>query len=904
MTAAFERLGAKFKARDTKSVGPPFHPLACHLADTAAVALELWDTCLAPATRARLAEGLGLDEPNAGRWTAFLAGLHDLGKASAPFQRKYDEAGFRARLEGTGLVVGNDEDPGHGSVTFAAAGRLLEERGVPRVTARRLATLIGAHHGRFVDPKERGDIGEGRPDIRGAWEAARAELFEALAEVVGIDLGQGPLPTGEMPNAAAMALAGFVSVADWIASIDDRGFFDYAPAISREGYAEYFEKTRKRAKDVLTGLRWGAAGEPPVGGDFEAMFGVQPWPVQEAAVELAASLGEGGLVVVEAPMGEGKTEAAFYLVDRWTAGNSRGFYIALPTMATANQMHGRVEHFLKERFADQLELGGDLNIVLAHGGAALMDLPRWPQQVYDEDTKGRDGAVRAGEWFLRGSKRALLAAYGVGTVDQSLMAVLQVKHVFVRLFALAGKPVVIDEVHAYDTYMTGLLERLLEWLGALDAPVVLLSATLPSNRRRQLPEAYARGRGAPLASEGDTEAVAYPRISWLEGNVARSKPFAAAQRSQRDLAIHRLDGDDTAVRHLLVRELAGGGCAAVICNTVASAQRVYQCLLGDFAEDELGLFHARFLAKDRERIENDCVDRFGKPAKGTKHTACRPHRFVLVATQVVEQSLDLDFDVMVSELAPIDLLLQRSGRLQRHKRYRRYQGPAVLHVRWPEGADDPQFDPPSLHVYDEHVLLRTWHALRERDVIAIPNDVQELVDRVYCDLEAIPEDAAGRLLERWRETWGRLEKKRDDEQSEAKVRRIKQPRGVSLPGELLPQALEEDDPTLHPALQAVTRLTKPSAEIVVLKAGSPLIPVDGTKLTRRDVLALRRCSVSVGHGGVVRTLNNIEPPAAFAGSPLLRRHRLVVLDEGGTAEVGPYLLRYDGELGLRLEARP
>ncbi len=279
--------------------------------------------------------------------------------------------------------------------------------------------------------------------------------------------------------------------------------------------------------------------------------------------------------------------AALHLLEGWAAdGAARGFYLALPTQATANQMHGRVADFLRNAFTAPIAVGEDVNLVLAHGVAWLRDLERLPQGVYDEDGP-RPGAVGAGEWFLS-AKRSLLAPYGVGTIDQALKAVLQVKHVFVRLYGLAGKAVVIHEVHAYDTYMTGLLERLLEWLGALGSPVVLLSATLPTGRRLKLAEAYARGRG-DVATEGEPVATSYPRMTWLEGGKVCADSFEAADRSKRSLKLNKIGDSEDVVRDLLLKELAGGGCAVVICNTVGRAQEMYRALQGPFESEELGL---------------------------------------------------------------------------------------------------------------------------------------------------------------------------------------------------------------------------------------------------------------------------------------------------------------------------
>ena len=183
------------------------------------------------------------------------------------------------------------------------------------------------------------------------------------------------------------------------------------------------------------------------------------------------------MLIVEAPMGEGKTEAAWYAAATWDRRGGQGTYVALPTMATSNQMFERVGKFL------EADSGG--NLMLLHGKAALNDRfekLRYAAEVYDHDDEKNPSAVVAEGWFASNKKHGLLAPYGVGTIDQALLAVLQTKHVFVRLFGLAGKCVILDEVHAYDAYMTTLMERLLRWLAALGCPVVLLARRCPRKR--------------------------------------------------------------------------------------------------------------------------------------------------------------------------------------------------------------------------------------------------------------------------------------------------------------------------------------------------------------------------------------------------------------------------------------
>ena len=892
LSLAARQLAAKFRT-GTGS----FHPLACHMADVAAVALSLWDECLPKGAKREIAVGLALTDREARVWVAFLAGLHDLGKASRPFQKK--DGNHAVRLADSGLGANsNCNDPGHGIVTAAQLPALLERLGVKPPLARRLSTVLGGHHGVF--PLLTSGSGEGRNiaehdrEVRARWDAVRQELFDELARVLEV----GPEPTGALGNAAVMLLGGFVSIADWIGSIEDEGFFEYSPE-GADDLTSYFEHSRAIAQRALKTLHWDAYPGSKRR-TFEEAFKNAPRPLQARAESLRKPGATPPFVVIEAPMGEGKTEAALHVLEGWAAdGAARGFYLALPTQATANQMYGRVEQFLRGAFETEVAAGSDVNVVLAHGGAWLRDdLDHLPAGVFDDNGRAGSGTVGAGEWFLS-RKRTLLAPYGVGTVDQALMAVLQVKHVFVRLFGLAGKAVVIDEVHAYDTYMTGLLERLLEWLGALDSPVIMLSATLPTGRRLRLAEAYRRGQGLD-ANKDEAAPTAYPRITWLEGGNVRAESFAAAERSKRSLKLDRILDSPEAVRDLLRAELENGGCAVVVCNTVARAQEMYRALCAEF-EGEIGLFHARFLAKDRKRIEEQCLAMFGPLDAKDRN---RPTRYVLVATQVVEQSLDVDLDVMVTDFAPVDLLLQRSGRLQRHERPGRTGGPPVLHIRWPgdSGGALPTFDQASTYVYDEHILLRTWHALRQPDEIAIPGTVQELVDGVYREDEGVPEGAGEELAAKWRETWGAMQKKKDRETREARERTVRTPAGsiAEDPSDFQRFCREEDSPELHPALQAMTRLAEPSVDVVILPEDSPLAPKGSQPPNRATVKELMLNSITVSSRMAVPVLFKLAVPPAFAASPALCRHRLLILDGNGEALVDGLRFSYDPIVGLEV----
>ena len=613
-------LWAKSRPSDEKSFA--YHPLLCHMLDTAAVADAMWSEVLTEGARARTAASLQIGLRGAAAWVAFLAGLHDLGKACPAFQGQ--EPAARALLRDAGfwfprLAI---KAP-HGIVTARALQETLPVFGVSRELAGELGTLAGGHHGIFPSATDLQNLPEDASGDTG-WRDARAQLARLLAETLALPRDATP---ERLDKPSAIILAGFISVADWIASNEE--FFPHAakgweaPCIDP---ARYWQQARLNAAHALATLGWIACPHAGSSASFESLFpGRTPRPIQEAAAGLADVSDGPSLVIIEAPMGEGKTEAALLLADRWAASlGRRGCYFALPTQATSNQMFGRVFEFLSGRYASHA-----VNLQLLHGHAALsaefQELLRKgnrlfaPTNICQEDAAGDVASVAAAEWFTH-RKRGLLAPFGVGTIDQVLLAVLQTRHVFVRLFGLAGKTVVIGEVHAYDTYMTTLIERLLEWLASLGASVVLLSATLPDAKRRALLEAYATGAGVGPGQSGAQ--TCYPRISWVAPQGGGVCHVEASSDCSKSVALRWVNGklpegpgEAFALAERLKQALADGGCAAVICNTVGRAQQVYLALKPFFPEAELDLLHSRYLFADRDKREKRCLRRYGPPAE-------------------------------------------------------------------------------------------------------------------------------------------------------------------------------------------------------------------------------------------------------------------------------------------------
>lgn len=593
-------------------------------------------------------------------------------------------------------------------------------------------------------------------------------------------------------------------------------------------------------------------------------------------------------------MGEGKTEAALYLADHLQhQSGAGGFYIGLPTQATSNAMFERVKSFLQKRYPDTI-----VNLTLSHGAAALkedyLETVCRLDQVYDQEGKG----VFASEWHTA-RKRTLLSPYGVGTLDQALMGAVRARHQFVRLFGLAGRTIILDEIHAYDLYTSTLLERFLEWAAVLGSPVIALSATLPAGTRQRLLAAYARGCGQPPP---ELPAAPYPRITALASGAALAQPFAPSEHVRRQLGIRWVQDDQwpAELRQVLSK---GGGCVAVICSTVDRAQQVFKHLQNDFPPEELGLFHGRFLFKDREQIEKECLEKFGK--KGHR----RPSHFVLIATQVIEQSLDVDFDLMISDLAPIDLLLQRSGRLHRHrwdKRPPELSAPYLWIVKPELDAEGRGNFRESSSIYDQHILLRSWLTLRQRQNVQLPEEIDDLIESVY-DLERpTPENLEPVHSKDWNDSLEKYKVEEEDaKRSRANEVKIPLPHADVRPEQFTYLKKEDDESTIA----AVTRLGQPSVVTIFLQQGkSSLVfpgshdPVDlETEPSLPMIRKLLAHSVRIAsRQELVKELLRRENPKTWT-SALLRNCRYVVLNAEGWAQIGNWRLRLDPNLGIVIE---
>ncbi|MGF1603419.1 MAG: CRISPR-associated helicase Cas3' [Thermosynechococcaceae cyanobacterium] len=890
------RFWAKTGSGNFENGKPQYHPVICHLADTAAVAMEIVRNCLSPVAVHTLERGLGLTGESLVKCCGFFAGSHDLGKVSPAFQFQVDPVG--KALAGGELYdlwhhinpVTRKEKAPHGLVTAKTLPEFLIERSLDKALAKRLAAIVGGHHGFFPSATEIKNLNEvlAGANEGNAWRKYSREIFEQLESFVALETQD--LPT-QCDNAAAMILAGLTTVSDWIASNpDEKTGFRYA---NDRPFKEYADELPKKAKRALEAIGWTKlpTGQPL---QFTELFKeiTEPRELQKAAISTTKTLTAPCLILVEASMGEGKTEAALYLADHLQhQAATGGFYIGLPTQATSNAMWNRVRKFLGHRYSEET-----VNLTLSHSAAALQDDYQSSicrlDQVYDQD-----GKVVAGEWHTA-RKRTLLSPYGVGTIDQALMGTVRSKHQFVRLFGLAGRVVILDEIHAYDLYTSTLLERFLEWLALLGSPVIALSATLPTETRRRLVNAYAKGCGSAKPEMSGAE---YPRLTVFTPQGLTVIPFNASAHVTRSLNLQWVKDKEWA--EALCEKLSDGGCATVICSTVGRAQEVFQRLQKHFDKDELGLFHGRFLFVDRDRIEKDCIAKFGKPhASETK----RPNRYVLVATQVIEQSLDLDFDLMISDIAPVDLLLQRSGRLHRHEerqnRPEKLKNPTMWLIA-PELSESGQTDfGNSGFIYDRHVLLRSWLTLRHQTHVQLPEMMDSLIEAVYNKNETPDEALEPVYQEDWHTSLS--DYLNDESQDQAKADAVKLPPGCK--GDIKPSEFtrlgDVDDDS---AIAKVTRLGRESVTTIFLQqtAEGLVLPNTQERINLKqtpDLKMMRRLlehSTRISKMGLVNELKRQEQPPRWT-SALLRHCRLVVLDEGCQAQVGKWEICLDIQKGV------
>ena len=881
--------------------GPYWLPLEVHLRDTAEVAKMLWRDWIPENVKRIIIESIGGDEQDAERFFVFLAFAHDIGKATPVFQAKcsfpptdLDRDIYNALLMGGFIVKERRKDYRFYQYTpHALASQLILENAKNLQLSgtnlnKNASIILGAHHGKPPDTGYEQVLYAYAPNFGHddmVWLRIQTELIQLALETCGyktLEEIPAPLVSGQV------LLSSLIIVADWIAS--NTGLL---PLISFEWQSEV--DSIERVRIGWDRLSLPGAWDPYYDRYDESLYtdrfgdSFKPNEVQKAAINAANDLRKPGIMVIEAPMGLGKTEAALVVAEVYrNRAECGGLFFALPTQATSDGIFPRLLNWL-----DNLDLTEPQSVRLAHGKAQFnkdytgLQLFHGDSNIYENDETDERleyaQTVIAHQWF-NGRKRALLANFVVGTIDQLLLMALKQKHVMLRHLGLAGKVVIIDECHAYDAYMSHYLKMALAWLGSYNVPVIILSATLTMDSRRGLIGAYL---GQESITGDWAEKQEYPLITYTDGNVVKSCSIKQDVKS-RVVIIKRLALEN--VTGILEGILSSGGCAGVIMDTVHRAQDMADDLRQCFGTDIVILVHSRFITPDRLELEKRIRDSLGKTGK-------RPVKLIVVGTQVLEQSLDIDFDVMITDIAPMDLLLQRLGRLHRHDRNR--PDKLSLPTCYITGIEEDGFGKGIDNVYDEHLLIRTRDLLDSQySAISLPDEIARLVNTAY-DKDAPPSPE--------KDNW---EKKIQNKESKADSFRMRKP--MRKANKTIKDWLNTDIDEKYG--EASVRDSFDAVEVLVIKKSADgFSMIKGKKLPSTeldDELARELACQSISLPRELSNMKAIEElristnknVSTWQSSPWITGELFLILDDNNMTTLYGHGVTYSSLDGLRVES--
>ena len=729
------------KAQAGPDDDPRWHPLAYHSLDVAAVADRILTAM--PHQLSRLSELTGATPRSLHRFLILLVALHDLGKFSLDFQAK-SKNGPRGKLPLPPAGVRHD-----------AIGFKLLDKSWSGLRTTLSRYFIGADAWKFDGPSlwsaVTGHHGEPATDPGNNWESGFMSSKQDVADFVAGVAALLPPETELLPELDRSApvlswhLAGLTNISDWIGS--SRTWFRYTkPDLDLEGY---WAEARRRADIALEKSGLLPSRCPPrisAGYLLPHISESALSPLQDAARTCALPAGP-VLALVEDVTGAGKTEAALLIAARLMAeGRASGLFFALPTMATANAMYDRLRGSYRRLFqADALP-----SLALAHGKRALHEGFRCsivaPPDAAASVQPGREdnpadvtASAACAAWIADDRRKAFLAEVGVGTIDQALLGVLPSRFQSLRLWGLTDRILIVDEAHSFDSYLSRELETLLEFHAALGGSAIVLSATLSTAARQRIATAFQRGLGA---TDEPVTAVAYPLLTLVGKSGVSSTAVAARLNIARRLGVRRIANEAEAVAHAIAMS-ARGAAVAWIRNAVDNAISAYEMLRAEGREPIL--LHARFAMGDRLAIEAEVQRRLGREGTPALRKDDGGNGLVLIGTQILEQSLDYDVDAMISDLAPVDMIIQRAGRLWRHPwRTGRPFGEdeRELLLLSPDPFGEIRRDwycamsPQAAAVYPDHgYVWRTARALLDEDRggIHTPDGVRRLLSAVYDD---------------------------------------------------------------------------------------------------------------------------------------------------------------------------
>ena len=738
-----------------------YHLLVYHALDVAAVG----NVFLAQNTPVceKIAQLASLSPDIFREWFTFALALHDLGKFADSFQNlrcqilhklqgKVSKRKYAIKHDTLGWLLWKkhlrEKMAGRGLISVSAGSERKRGGEVPFDCW--IKAVVG-HHG--VPPEMGIDTGLDKDFAEQDINAATEFITELIAFMLPMEK-TFPNTDKRQAKLASWWLAGLTVFSDWLGS--NVIFFTYDTRVMP--LSDYWQETQLKAAKALAEV--GMLKNKPsnlldITNLIKENNKVTMTPLQKLAADQHISPAP-HLFILEDVTGAGKTEAAVLLAHKlMQVGQGNGIYFALPTMATANAMYTRMSAIYKKMF----DSSAYPSLVLAHGSREMAK--EFQQSIvpdnssleshYEQDELAASAHCNA--WLADNKKKALLADVGVGTIDQALLAILPSHHQSLRLLGLMHKILIVDEVHACDAYMHELLRALLHAHAVVGGSAILLSATLPQQQRQELLHSFAKGGGW---ADVKVRSKNYPLLTCLSANNFSETAVATRAEVKRNVAVQFLS-EEQAVYSLLNETAKRGQCACWIRNTVRDATIAYQKIKALYPGMQVELFHARFALGDRLDIEAQVVERFGKDSNATMRAGR-----VLIATQVVEQSLDLDFDTLITDLAPIDLIIQRAGRLRRHTRDKDgdpvvgtdQRDKVCLHIFAPQFTETPDagwykdFFPQAQKVYEDHGRLwLTAKILQKRKFFSVPQDMRSMIEKVYDREAKIPDGLDFRSIE-------------------------------------------------------------------------------------------------------------------------------------------------------------
>jgi len=923
-----------------------FRSVLYHCLDVGCVLKSIWWR-LDPTFRKSIAKAVSLSEEDFCSWLCFFGAGHDVGKATPSFQnktkfikeQKFEERWIylRDKYSFSNVWADNNEEFYHQELSQIIIKNFLKDNlGIEDNFLQDFCLCVGAHHGTFSNIEKRISLKKrqfkraaGLMDSdKASWKDQQSNVLEILASFFEVREIPCPKKPGKWNQWIYPCICGMISTADWIASSLP---FD---CFVESDFTTYQKDVIFHANSILDEIGFIHSIKSVVDWEPEIAFdGKTLHPSQRECLEAIKDVNGQFLAIIENPTGSGKTEVGYSLSHYAMKKNKHcGIYDAMPTCATSNAMFDRFSSFINRIIGDEQER----SIQLAHSrsGMKYKDIKEKSAVLKDDES-----TFLFHKWFSSG-KRRMLAPFGVGTVDQSLAAILQSRYFFMRLLGLANKVIIFDEVHAYDVYMSDLFCHLLRWLSFLGCSVVVLSATLPASKRKNIARSF-YGRVDLNAIDAD---VLYPRITIVgRGKKPIIRSLTVLNEERKTFAIRKMSYDCQVLCYDLLNSIKNGGCISSIVTVVGRSQKIAKMLQQQADSDvEIILLHARTSSLWRAETEQIVLDKFGRAAW---ENGKRPKKAIVIATQVLEQSLDVDFDAIWTDMAPGDLILQRIGRCHRHdisfgsklSRPSNFKNPQVtIMVDLNLIGGIPIYGENNVDaslIYDQYIMHRTylWFIYSNRQIIRMPDDTSDIIDFIYENVYF------NSLPECWQEEMKKTKDNRDESDRKKKLkafyRKIAYPYvkkdGESILDPFLPGMMVDDDDleacdgsvemgdssniplSMNYQHGAIARIIPPNVQIVCLqlKDDKTYLPTGeevylecfAKDMSLELIERISNSAISVVNRKVVDCLKGIGHHELWDKSSLLRHLYPVVMTEDFVTVISGKKLTLSQYYGLEIE---